>query len=349
MTKREQLMTVLRGGKADQVPFTCYDGLIPRSPTARSLREGGLTAITSAHVHRSTCPDVTVESKEDLIDGQRRVFTRIRTPVGEVTEVAGFEPGYGSRWILEHFVKSPDDYRVMKYAYDHTSIEPHFDSWVEADRAMGDEGIVLAWVDRSAVQHLLINVLGPVAWSEGVLLHTDQFDELYHSFARLQRRQADIAADCPAEVIWFPENMTGLITSPSIYEKYCMPAYDYACRTIHQTGKLSFAHYDGALKPLRDLIAKTDLDIMEAFTPPPMERMTVAEARAAWPDKVLSLNFPGCVFHEPEEVIRRWTTEYLEQGGDEGRFIIGCTENFDEPDFEHAFPIIGKCIREWLR
>lgn len=345
MTKRERLMTVLRGGRADQVPFTCYLGLLPDSPIARTLRERGLTAITSAHIHRSTCPDVTVESKEDLIDGQRRVFTRIRTPVGELTEVSGFEPGYGSRWILEHFVKSPDDYRVMKYVYDHTSIEPDWDGWVDADRAMGDEGIVLAWIDRTPAQHLLINVLGTEAWSEAVILFADQFAELNDSLLRIYKRQADLAADCPAEVIWFPENMTGLITSPSLYERYCVPAYDYACRAIHQTGKLSFAHYDGANKPLKDLIAATHLDIMEAFTPPPMEQMTVAEARAAWPDKVLSLNFPGCVFHEPDEVIRRWTTEYLEQGGDDGRFIIGCTENFDEVDFEHAFPIIAECIR----
>jgi len=347
MTKRERLMTVLRGGKADRVPFTLYNWITPDTPTARRLRDEGLTMIGSCGLFDSKCPDVTVESEERIVNGQRRVYTQIKTPVGDLTEVAGFEPGYGSRWILEHFIKSPDDYRVTKHVYDHTTIEPAWNGWVEADRAMGEEGIVLGSIDHIPAQGLLISAMGTPTWCEGVMLHAAEFAELHESLARLYRREADIAAESPAEVIWFPDNITGLIMSPSLYETYAMPVYDYACRAIHQTGKLSFAHYDGANKPLKDLIAATDLDIMEAFTPPPMEQMTVAEARAAWPDKVLSLNFPGCVFHEPEEVIRRWTTEYLEQGGDDGRFIIGCTENFDEPDFEHAFPIIGQCIREW--
>ena len=29
MTLRDQLLTVLHGGKADRVPFTCYEGLVP--------------------------------------------------------------------------------------------------------------------------------------------------------------------------------------------------------------------------------------------------------------------------------------------------------------------------------
>jgi len=345
MTHRERLMTVLRGGKADRVPFTCYDWLIPNTGTGRRLRQGDLTPIASVGLFKANCPGVTVEREETTVEGKRRVNSRIKTPVGELTEVAGFEPGYGSRWILEHFIKSPDDYRVMQHVYDHTTVEPAWEGWVEGDRAMGEEGIVLGYIDPIPAQVLLVETMGTEAWSQSVVLYPDEFAELHDSLARIHKRQADIAADSPAEVIWFPDNITGLIMSPKYYETCCVPVYDYACRSLHQAGKLCFAHYDGANKPLADLIAKTDLDIIEAFTPPPMEQMTVAEARVAWPDKVLSLNFPGNLFREPDYLIRRWTTEYLEQGGDEGRFIIGCTENFDEPDFEHAFPIIGKCIR----
>lgn len=344
MTKRERLTTVLRGGKADQVPFTCYDWLIPATDAGRRLREEGLIPISSVGLFESKCLDVTVEREETAVDGQRRIHSRIKTPVGELTEVAGFEPGYGSRWILEHFIKSPDDYRVMQYVYDHTTIEPAWDGWVEADRAMGEQGIVLGYIDPIPAQVLLVDTMGTEAWSEGVVLYPDEFAELHDSLARIYRRQADIAADSPSEVIWLPDNVTGLIMSPRYYEAYCIPVYDYACRVLHQTGKLCFAHYDGANKPLADLIARTDLDIIEAFTPPPMEQMTVAEARATWPDKVLSLNFPGNLFREPGDVIRRWTREYLEQGGDDGCFIIGCTEDFDVAAFDRAFSAIGNEI-----
>lgn len=344
MTKRDRLTTVLRGGEADQVPFTCYDWLIPDTDAGRRLRAGDLIPIASVGVFESKCPDVTIEREETAVDGQRRIHSRLRTPVGELTEVAGFEAGYGSRWILEHFIKQPEDYRVMQYVYDRTTVEPAWDGWIEADRAMGGAGIVLGYIDPIPAQVLLVDTMGTDAWSDGVMLHPDEFAELHGSLARIYQRQADIAAESPAEVIWLPDNVTGLIVSPRLYETWCMPVYDYACKALHQAGKLCFAHYDGANKPLADLIARTDLDVIEAFTPPPMEQMTVAEARAAWPEKVLSLNFPGNLFREPEETIRRWTREYLEQGGGDGRFIIGCTEDFDVADFDRAFSAIGNEI-----
>ena len=156
----------------------------------------------------------------------------------------------------------------------------------------------------------------------------------------------EIAANSPAEVIWFPDNVTGTIMSPRLFNKYCKPIYDYACNVLRQAEKLSFAHYDGANKPIKDCIADANLDIIEAFTPPPMGDMSVAEARQAWPDKVLSLNCPGNIFREPAEIIESHIRRYLEQGGAEGRFIIGCTEEYDPDRFEHAFSAIVRAVYE---
>lgn len=340
-------MTVLRGGKADCVPFTCYSWLIPDTPTGRRLRQEGLIPIDSAGLFRIERPDIGWEQRETIENGKRLVHSKISTPLGEVTEVTGFDPNYGSPWIREHYIKSVDDYEIIKYMYDHTSIVPSFGEYIEADRRMGDAGIVLGCIDPIPVQALLVGLMGTEAWCEGVMEHEEKFTALLESMDRIHKRQVEIAAESPAEVIWFPDNVTGTIMSPPRFDVYCRPIYDYACKAMRQAGKLSFAHYDGANKTLKDNIAATDLDIIEAFTPPPMEQMTVAEARSAWPDKVLSLNYPGNIFREPEDAIRRWTTEYLEQGGDDGKFIIGCTEDFDVNDFDRAFSTIAECIREW--
>lgn len=37
---------------------------------------------------------------------------------------------------------------------------------------------------------------------------------------------------------------------------------------MHKKGKLYMAHMDGKLKSAKDLIARTDIDIIEGFTPP---------------------------------------------------------------------------------
>jgi hypothetical protein len=292
-------------------------------------------------VFRIEREDVFHEQEETVRDGKRLVRSTISTPVGELHEVAGFDPSYSSRWIREHYIKSVEDYRVMRYIYDHTTIKASWDQWLDAERRMRDDGIVLGYIDPIPVQLLLVEVMGTESWCEGVLAYPEEFDALMESLTRLHKTQVEIAAESPAEVIWFPDNVTGSIMSPDRFERYCAPIYDYACSVLKQAGKLSFAHYDGANLPLKDQIAKTGFDIVEAFTPPPMERMSVAEARAAWPDKVLSLNFPGNLFREPSEFIKRWTRTYIEEAGDPKGFVIGCTENFDEADFERAFSAIA--------
>ena len=339
-------MTVLRGGRADRIPFTLYGWITPDTPAAKTLHRRGLTPINSAPLVRVERKEVSFEHEEVVRDGKRLVLSRISTPVGSVDEVAGFEPGYGSRWILEHYVKSVEDFEVIRYLFDHSRAEPNRDSYPEADRRMGDDGIIIGGIGAIPVQQLLTDLMGTDMWCEAVMLHADEFQAVLDSMTRLHKREVEIAAESPAEVIWFPDNLTGLIMSPARFEMYCAPIYDYACSVLRQAGKLSFAHYDGANLPIKDQIAKTGFDIMEAFTPPPMGEMTVAEARAAWPDKVLSLNFPGNLFRESAEVIRRWTRTYIEEAGDPRGFVIGCTENFDACDFERAFNAIADAMAD---
>jgi len=169
-------------------------------------------------------------------------------------------------------------------------------------------------------------------------------DELVESLARCYRRQLEIAAGSPAEVVWLGDNITGTIVSPRVFQKYCKPIYDFDCAVLRQAGKISFAHFDGVNRPLRECIAGVALDVIEAFTPPPMEDMTVAEARRAWPDKVLSLNVPSNLFHLPAAEIERHVRQYVEEGGDKGRFIVGCTEDFDVRLFDHAFSAIVRAM-----
>ena len=346
MNFRQRLMTVLRGGKADRVPVTIYHWLLLDTPAGKRLHADGLIPIGSRRVFRERQREVTVRRTESVYQGNKQTLTRIETPVGTLTERSTLDPTYGSRWIQEHLIKSVDDYRVMKFVFDHTEIEPALDDYVAADRAMGDEGIVLGEVLPIPVQWLLVEIMGFGPWSEGVLLHPDEFDELLESLTRCYKRQVEIAADSPAEVIWLGDNVTGTVMSPRLFGKYCRPIYDLAASLLRQAGKISFAHYDGANRPLRDCIAGAPLDVIEAFTPPPMGDMTVAEARQAWPDKVLSLNVPGNLFGQPAEEIERHVRQYVAEGGDEGRFIVGCTEEFDVRQFEHAFTAILRAAYE---
>ncbi len=344
---RERLMTVLRGGKADRVPLTMYQFVHGRpfdTPAGKRLHAQGLIPIDCRRVFRERYREVTIQRCDSIQRGNKQTLTRIETPLGVLTERVTTDPTYGSRWVQEHLVKSVEDYPAMKFVFDHTDTEPAYDDFRAADQAMGDRGIVLAEILPMPFLWLLVEIMGAPAWSDGVLLHKDEFDELLDSLARCYKRQVQIAAESPAEVVWLGDNITGTMISPQRFQEYCKPIYDFDCAVLRQAGKISFAHFDGVNWVLRDCIAGVALDVIEAFTPPPMEDMTVAEARQAWSDKVLSLNVPSSLFHLPAAEIERQVRQYVAEGGDQGRFIVGCTEDFDARLFDHAFSAIVRAM-----
>lgn len=84
------------------------------------------------------------------------------------------------------------------------------------------------------------------------------------------------------------------------------------------------------MKSLLEAVASSELDIVEAFTPIPTGNVTVEEARQAWPDKILWMNFPSSVHTESPEVIREEAIEILREAAPGNGFIIGITEDVVE-------------------
>ena len=56
--------------------------------------------------------------------------------------------------------------------------------------------------------------------------------------------------------------------------------------------------------------------------------MTVAEARDAWPGRVLSLNFPSTLHHAGEHEIQHAVERFLTDSNHGDRLVISLTEDF---------------------
>ncbi len=342
MTLRERLMTVLLGGKADHVPLTIYQWVIPPgNKSFDKLHSEGLIPIIESFIYKVTYNGkITIDKREIVVSGNKQILTTIKTPVGTLTEQATFDSSFNSRWIKKYFINSVEDYKVMQYVYEHTTVEPSWDDYVLKDKEIGENGIVYGEILPIPAQWLMVEIMGTEKWCEGVLLHTQEFESLLESLTKVYKHMVTIAIDSPAEVIWLPDNLTGIIMHPDLFNKYCTPIYNYICPLAKQAGKITVAHYDGDNMPIKDCIRSVNIDVIEAFTPPPMGNMTISEAREAWPEKVISINVPGNIFHENAEKIERCIYDYMKQGGEEGKFIMGCTEDFPYDSFEHAFSAI---------
>ncbi len=97
--------------------------------------------------------------------------------------------------------------------------------------------------------------------------------------------------------------------------------------------KLLAVHMDGRVAVLKDLIAQTPIDIVEALHPPTMGDLPIGEALAAWPDKVIWVGFPGSVYALGTEATRKGTLELLRDVVPGDRLAIAMsTENIVSND-----------------
>ena len=347
MTLRERLLTTLRGGTSDRIPWNIYGWILSDTEAGRRLHAKGLGVMNTRRIFREINEDVVVSEKWHERDGAPLIIRRIETPLGTLTEEATIEAGYGSRWIKKYFITGPEDYPAAEFFLRHTRFEPEYEEWRRADEATGDGGIVVGEIMPVPIVQIMVAWMGAEGLAEGMYVHTDRFEALIDALNRHYERHVQLAAESPAEIIWFPDNVTATIISPRSFERYCAPIYARAMPVMRSAGKIPIAHYDGSIRPLLQNLARTDLPVIEAFTPPPMGDVSVAEAKAAWPDKVVWVNFPGNYFLEPAEVIEEYTLNLLEEGAPGGRLVIGCTEDYPYSEFEKTFTAIGKAMARY--
>ena len=328
MTPRERLITALKGDMPDQIPFSCYERIIPpEGPARRRLHELGLAAIDRINPFRVRRRKVTVESKE-FHDGQYpAVLTTFKTPVGTLTQKQIVEPGYGSLWTKEYLVKRPEDYAVFEFILRDEVYEEDIGNFVEKDKNYGEYGLVLPRAADPPSQFLWRRFSGLERFSLDWFDCRDEVMRVLNAFADCNEKIWKITANTPSEFCSSGGNLSGDMVGPPMFKELILPHFQREAEIMHPVGKRTINHMDGMLKSLVESVASCPIDVVEAFNPTPDGNVSVGEARNAWPDKTLSINFPSSVHLRPKEKIREMTIDILRQAAPGRAFVIGITED----------------------
>lgn len=325
MNIKERTMAVYRGEEPDRIPWLVYESLCPRGYTARMLRNKGLGLKVSAPIWRTETPHVKVETKivEDVL------YRKFRTPVGEVTmkEKIGLREGAGGSWIIEHMIKGPSDFEVVEFIIEDTVYIPDYSLFTRAEENLGGDGVVYVWAGRSPLQEMQIGLMGYRMFAVSLYRYPEKFESLYRTLDKKADERYRIIAESPVEIVNGTDNINSEIVNPKLYEKYIMPFYEKQANLLHRKGKILENHMDGKLKSLKNLISKTALDVVEAFTPPPVGDLPLAEAMAAWKDKVISVNFPESVVLEGMDAVEKQVLKILSEADRGDRLMITITED----------------------
>jgi hypothetical protein len=339
---RQDILRALRGRTPRRVPWTIHHELLPRGSLERRLREQGLAIVEKGvRPYQEGHRRVSLEELQGWEGDTRRIRRTWHTPLGELRSRLRVGPD-GSLWTEEYPLKAPADFRLLEYITEDTEYRDNDHTVAAAQRALGEDGLVLCRMMRSPVQRLLTEWLGTVGFAYALADAPQALDCLISRLAAKDEEALSIAAGSPAEAVWSAENVTADITGPELFQRYHRPYYDRAGAILRSSGKLYGVHLDGRLKVLKEAIGGSALDFVEGFTPPPMGDLELEEARAAWPDKAIWLNIPASLFLCDAKQVIGEVQELLRRGMEGGGFLLTLTEEF--PDPERSLGLVAEAV-----
>jgi hypothetical protein len=327
LTSRQRVERALRGGHSESVPFTMYECMIPQCAAEREMRNRGLCIVQrDVPVFETHRPNVR-NTEHTYWEGDRKMTRTVyETPRGNLStlsEDAGF-----TAWRHEKMFKTSDDYEAILFLIQDEMYEPNYKEFAKAQDAFGEDAIFRAQIGLEPLQTLISGTIMDmqtfcIQWMD----NRDDILRLYDAVVENRRRIYPIVAKSPASHANYGGNVVPEIVGLESFEQYYVQHYDEAAEILHEHGKLIGCHFDANCRLLSGAIARTELDYIEAFTPAPDTDMTVGEAREAWPDKVLWLNFPSSVHLKSDTEVERATVDLLNDLTTIDGFIVGITED----------------------
>ena len=168
---------------------------------------------------------------------------------------------------------------------------------------------------------------------ENFCWHLVEYEEevrrLYAALLGNFRRIVEIVARGPGRYLSNLENFTADTLGPRRYQEFLLPVYEEFFPMLHAAGKIIGCHYDGRLANCRRHIAGAPIDLIESLTPPPEGDLTLAQARAAWPDKLFWSNINVGCYELPPPELEALVLQRVAEGAPDGRrFAFEVSEQY---------------------
>jgi hypothetical protein len=293
----EALRIALDGGEPPVTPLSVYDWFIDdmHSPAWQRLFEMGLGVCRHVDLIKYIEHGVENTVEETTREGRRVRTLRKITPVGEIRRVSV------DGWHVEHWLKTPEDYRVCQWIFEHSTLEARYDEFAQAQAEIGENGIVVVLGSRTPAMTINVDWAGTEQFCLDVAMDIPELRELYEVRKALFMEETRLIAAGPGRFVKWLENLTISMLGPQRYRDLLLPVYAEATPILAEADKRVMVHYDGALSPITDDIAAAPLHIIESLTEPPEGDMTLDQCRLHWPDKAFWCNLNVDLYDLPPE------------------------------------------------
>ena len=338
MTPRERVLAALAGQMPDRIPLAIWNNKLPGEPVNKQLLELDACIINKSTVYSLSTPDIEVETEQlpaiDALPRRRKVF---HTPAGVLTTEERIVPG--SIWLEKMPFTGPKDYEPLEAFISSKVYTPCHDKFLADDRMYGGQSLARPETIYTPIQDLICKYMGVEAFCTEWADRRERLLALCEVIAEDRRKRLELVAASPAKFAVIEGNIITEVVGPERFQKYHVPYIEEACELLYRNGKYAGAHLDANNKLLADSIARTSLDLIESFTPPPDCNLSLSEARQLWPQKTIQINFPSSVHLSGPEAVRKAAVEILKEAAPGDRFIVGVSEDISEAGINTLVPL----------
>jgi len=336
---RKRFEDALDGESVEHPVYAVYDWFVNNRPAVdwKSLFDLGLGQINHANLIRHEHPNFEFVETTSEHEGQARRDIRMITDKGELHE------WYLGEWRQEHFIKTPQDYKIMAGALEGVRIIPDEKPFLDSEAALGDGGITVGQIrglgmGRTPLMVLQIDWIGLERFSMDLAYELPELLELLEIMNEIKLEEIRQAVKTPATQIKLWENLSIETLGPVYYGRHLVPLYKQILEIMNSADKRLCVHYDGQLKAISQDIAALDIDGIDSFTEPPEGNMSVAEARKTWPDKFLWLHPNLHWYQMTKEELANNITRVARQAGPK-RFCLMISEDIP-PNWQETVPVV---------
>ena len=328
MSIKERMMAVYRGQPPDRMPVAGYARYLLRGQVEREARANGLGIIDyvpaismlpppwhmlDGYLSQIDCGDVTISYRWEK---GKQIERRALTIDGQTlwSDLERDDAGAGSEHIIKHYIEKPEDYGILAKLLKKVVLADNGKLLAAHQRDLGEDGVVVARLDRSAYQKMLIELAGPETFFCDLAEDDGTIEEVLMLIQERELEAAERTFASKAEVVWLPDNVTCDMTPPRRFAHYCLPYYQKLMTWSRETGKPLLVHFDGKIKRLQEHIRASGITAIDSFSLPEMGGdMTLAEGREAFPGIGLLVNFPATFSYKSEAEIVAWTQAFTRE------------------------------------
>ncbi|MCC6867690.1 MAG: corrinoid protein [Burkholderiales bacterium] len=241
---------------------------------------------------RDTVFDVVLPADVEVKVNRSGPRTRVEyhTPIGMVSTTTHYDVdsqrhGITIPALVEHLIKTPDDYAPAGYLFEHMDVVPNFERFTRwAAEGMGDNGVpvCIGSLDASPFHVIQRDLSDATQFFMHYRDHHDAMRGLADRIAPLLDKELAILARSPADVVWWGANFDDMITFPPYFAAEIQPWIRRAAEVLGSAGKRVLCHTDGENRGLMDLIRDSGMHIAESFCPAPMTKVGLREYYQRW-------------------------------------------------------------------